>query len=406
MKNQQMRIEYSAHNHATLDCRYTYCPLCGRYLPPKGWRMGGGNETRSSYIERDINAERDIAGWDLENPPCQTLPLLLNKMVVLALDTSLACFDIETARKVWNTEPLGASLSLSSTPVLLRPFLFLATEGKLWKIKPFPKDEDPICDGKLICEDARIQLANSIPVSIEKEGVKKAFFLFQSNVLICELGINDFSHRLTWIPFDEDDLVPRSPVVWDDKLFFTSAKGTIYMVQEDKLRRLISLGTGDFSAPMLLEAAGDSWLVVEGFNHGRHSLFAYNLRAEGNPLVFELDFAVPGYEHERLWMWPIQSSSSHVAVSSYDNSGIYFIDIIGKDFIKKDLTTPVRHWQAVGSLGGIISVVENYLQSISTDDIRPLTDFPFGELSQPLYILANNTHFILIIGQTLFWKGV
>lgn len=405
MNNQQMRIEYGDHNHANLDCRHTYCPLCGRYLPPKGWRMGGGDEIRSSYIEKDINSERGIVGWDLENSPCQTLPLLLNKMVVLALDTSLACFDIETARKVWKSAPLGSHLNLSSTPVLLRPFLFLVTEGKLWKIKTFPTDEEPICDVELICEDARIQLVNSIPVSIEKEGVKKAFFLFQSNVLICELGINDCSPKLTWIHF-EDDLVPRSPVVWDDKLFFTSAKGTIYTVQEYELQRLISLGTGDFSAPMLLKAAGSSWLVVEGFNSGRHSLFAYNLRTKTNPLKFDLGVLAHNYEPERLYMWPIQAGDSHVAVSSSDNSAIYFINILGNNVLKKDLTHPVQHWQSVGSRGGIISVVENRLQSISADDIRPLTDFSFEELRQPLYILANNTHFVLIIGQNLFWREV
>jgi hypothetical protein len=368
--------------------------------------MGGANETRSSYIERDINAEGSIAGWDLENIPCQTLPLLLNKMVVLALDTSLACFNIETARKVWKTEPLGAPLNLSSTPVLLRPFLFLVTEGKLWKIKPFPKDKEPICDVELICEDARIQLANTIPVSIEKEGIKKAFFLFQRNVLICDFGINDFFPKRTWIPFDEDGLVPRSPVVWDDKLFFISAKGTIYTVQEDGLQRLISLGTGDFSAPMLLKAAGISWLVVEGFNGGRHSLFAYNLRTKTNPLKFDLGVLAHNYKPERLCMWPIQAGDSHVAVSSSDNSAIYFINILGNNVIKKDLTPPVQHWHSVGRRGGIIGVVDNRLQSISADDIRPLTDFPLGELRQPLYILANNTHFVLIIGQNLFWKEV
>lgn len=379
--------------------------------------MGGGNEKRSSYIERDINAEGSIAGWDLEKPPCQTLPLLLNKMVVLALDSSLACFDIETARQVWKTEPLGTSLNLSSTPVLMRPFLLLVTEGKLWKIKPFPKDEEPICNVELICEDARIQPANLIPVSIEKEGIKKAFFLFQRNVLICDWGINDFFPKRTWIPFDGDGLVPRSPIVWNDQLFFTSERGVVYTVQENRLERLISLGAGDFSSPMLLKAARSSWLVVEGFNNGRHSLFAYNLRAETNNLLkFDLGFLANSYAPERLWFWPIQAGTSHVAVSSHDNSGIYFIDILGNKFSKKDLPASqdlsptvrqkVRHWQALGSRGGIISIVENRLQSINTDDIRPLTDFPFGELRQPIYILANNTHFVLIIGQNLFWKEV
>jgi outer membrane protein assembly factor BamB len=365
--------------------------------------MGGGDETRSSYMEEDIN-EGNIVGWNLNETPCQTLPLLLNKMVVLALDTSLACVDIETAREVWKTEPLGTPLNLSSTPVLMRPFLFFVTEGNLWKIKPFPNDENPICDVELICEDARIQLANSIPVSIEKEGVKKAFFLLQSNILICELDTKDFSTRLTWIPF-EDGLVPRSPIVWNDKLFFTSEKGVVYTVQENRLERLISLGAGDFSAPMLLKAARNSWLVVEGFNNGRHSLFAYNPNDGVRP-PFQLEFVVPSYEPERLWMWPIQAGSSHVAVSSHDNSGMYFIDILGNRHSRKDLHTPVRHWQALGSRGGIISIVENRLQSISADDIRPLTDFSFGELRQPIYILANNTHFVLIIGQNLFWKEV
>ena len=86
MKSQQMKIKYSFHDHNSLDCRYTYCPLCGEYLTPKGWRMGCGNETRSYCIEKEIDAGKHIAGWDLDKEPCEVLPLLLNNTVVLCLE--------------------------------------------------------------------------------------------------------------------------------------------------------------------------------------------------------------------------------------------------------------------------------------------------------------------------------
>jgi hypothetical protein len=400
MKRQQMKIEYDGHSHNNMDWSYTCCHLCGNYLPPIGWRMAGGSEKHSSYIDKVINAEKgDIVGWQLYERPGNMLPLLLGNMIILGIGPSLVSFDIRSGDKLWETNSLGGRLDLASTPAILRPFLFLVTDGKLWRVSP---------DGQAVSfELGDVDLTTSTPVSIEDGKAKKAFFTFQNKVLMYQMYTNKSEPTMDWLTSAEVNLILRSPVIWNQQVFFTSANGNIYKISDGKLTKVISLGNGEFSSPMLLDSASGSWIVLEAFYNTRHYLYSYNLVTSSVSLI-DLEQAIPSYERKRLDMWPIQVGPSQVVVSSYNSEVLYFVDLVTQQKpVTQKLPTPVSHWNFLGSQGGIVSVVDGRLQCIKpNDDIHPLSNIALDVSQQPFYLLANDVYLVLVTGQYVFWKEV
>ena len=402
MKTQKMTIDYGEHDHINLSWIYNYCPLCGKYLPSNGWRMAGGNEKHSSYLDKTIiGGDKYIFGVQINEKPRDIAPLLFGDKIIMFLGDSLGCYDIKTSESSWVTEPLGGKLGFFSTPILLRPFLLIAMEDKLLKVNP-PNNLE-------VVENYEIGETGMIPVSFEKDGLKKAFFPFGNRMLICEMKTGTPELRTDWINFD-DNIVIHSPVIYEQQVFVTSSNGIIYTISDGKPIKVISLGNGEFSSPMLLDTINGVWIVLEAFNDDKHRIYAYHLDT-GNQITIDLeqvnnDPISDNYKKERLAMCPIQSGSSQVAVSSYNNKELYFVDIAAQKYVRESLNNPIYHWKALGTKDGVVSIIEEKLQCVRPRGGCISLSDDIGEMQRPFHILANNNYLVIVNGNILFRKEV
>jgi len=359
-----------------LENSYNFCPYCRSVIPCEELVLGLDNSGHPNYHSR-VEVKTDnvpVRSNSLKRMECLSDPAIMGNLLIYASTDKIYFWQLDPIN-VSSTVSLG-ELSCHSRPIVLRPFIFVASTDALWKINLWNKKVE-----KVVEASPRFNLIDTRPLCISHGSHRLTYWTFYDKILKLEVkNYSEFTYNFMEIPAQQ---VLRSPVFLQDQVVFLSEQGEIFKEENNRLIQIQSFNNGQeqFSAPTSM----GNYMVCESFDTKsiEHFLRFFDISQPGfncnkDPIKLDkiIDSFTWGEEMDtRLAKAPVRVFSDWVCVSSFKENEFWFVKASdGTRRHRFEEQFKLSHWKFLGTKDGMLGCAGEKLNLFDLNGRRILND--------------------------------